>query len=80
MIATVRQSAPALESAGVQVETGVEITDDDSIAALARRLDGVVLDEVICNAGILRQDDLDSLDLADVRRRSRSTRSGRCAP
>jgi NAD(P)-dependent dehydrogenase (short-subunit alcohol dehydrogenase family) len=67
VIATVRQSAPALESLGVQVETGVEITDDDSIAALARRLDGVVLDEMICNAGILREDDLDNVDLADVR-------------
>ena len=67
VIATVRQSAPALESLGVQVETGVEITDDDSVAALARRLDGVVLDEMICNAGILREDDLDNVDLADVR-------------
>ena len=68
MIATVRQSAPALDALGVQIETGVEITDDDSIAALARRLDGVVLDEMICNAGILREDDLDNVDLADVRK------------
>jgi len=68
VIATVRQSAPALDALGVQIETGVEITDDDSIAALARRLDGVVLDEMICNAGILREDDLDNVDLADVRK------------
>ncbi|HVT09274.1 MAG TPA: SDR family oxidoreductase [Polyangia bacterium] len=68
VIATVRQGAPALDALGVQVETGVEITDDDSVAALARRLDGVVLDEMICNAGILREDDLDSVDLADVRK------------
>lgn len=67
VIATVRQSSPALDALGVQVEPGVEITDDDSIAALARRLDGVVLDEMICNAGILREDDLDNVDLADVR-------------
>ncbi|HVY37767.1 MAG TPA: SDR family oxidoreductase [Polyangia bacterium] len=67
VIATVRQSAPALDALGVQVETGVEITDDESVAALARRLEGVVLDEMICNAGILREDDLDSVDLADVR-------------
>ncbi|HVV17332.1 MAG TPA: SDR family oxidoreductase [Polyangia bacterium] len=67
VIATVRQSTPELESLGVQVETGVEITDDASVAALARRLDGVLLDEMICNAGILREDDLDSVDLADVR-------------
>jgi len=67
VIATVRQSAPALEALGVRVETGVEITDDASVADLARRLDGVVLDEMICNAGILREDDLDGVELDDVR-------------
>jgi NAD(P)-dependent dehydrogenase (short-subunit alcohol dehydrogenase family) len=67
VIATVRQSAPALESLGVRIESGVEVTDDASVAELARKLDGVVLDEMICNAGILREDDLDNLDFADVR-------------
>ncbi|HXU64162.1 MAG TPA: SDR family oxidoreductase [Polyangia bacterium] len=67
VIATVRQSAPALDALGVRIETGVEVTDDASIAELARKLDGVVLDEMICNAGILREDDLDNLDFDDVR-------------
>ena len=66
VIATVRQPAPALDALGVQVEAGVEVTDDASVADLARRLEGVVLDEMIINAGILREDDLDSVDLADV--------------
>jgi NAD(P)-dependent dehydrogenase (short-subunit alcohol dehydrogenase family) len=66
VIATVRQPAPALDALGVQVEAAVEVTDDASVADLARRLEGVVLDEMIINAGILREDDLDSVDLADV--------------
>lgn len=67
VIATTRQPAPALDALGVRVEAGVEVTDDASVAQLARTLDGVVLDEMICNAGILREDDLDSVDLAQVR-------------
>jgi NAD(P)-dependent dehydrogenase (short-subunit alcohol dehydrogenase family) len=67
VIATTRQPSPALEALDVRIEPGVEVTDDASIAALARRLDGVVLDEMICNAGILREDDLDAVDMEAVR-------------
>ena len=67
VIATTRQAAPALEALDVRVETGVEVTDDASVAGLARRLEGVVLDELICNAGILREDDLDRIGLDGVR-------------
>jgi NAD(P)-dependent dehydrogenase (short-subunit alcohol dehydrogenase family) len=66
VIATARQSTPALDALGVRVENGVEVTDDASVAALAGRLDGVVLDELVCNAGILRADELDEIDLDDV--------------
>ena len=37
------------------------------MAGLARRLEGVALDELVCNAGVLRDDRLDDVDLADVR-------------
>jgi NAD(P)-dependent dehydrogenase (short-subunit alcohol dehydrogenase family) len=67
VIATTRQPSPALEALGVQIEPGVEVTDGESVAGLARRLEGVVLDEMVCNAGILREDDLDSVDPDDVR-------------
>jgi NAD(P)-dependent dehydrogenase (short-subunit alcohol dehydrogenase family) len=68
VIATTRQPSPALEALDVRIEAGVEITDDASVAGLAARLEGVVLDELICNAGILHEDDLDSVDMEDVRR------------
>jgi NAD(P)-dependent dehydrogenase (short-subunit alcohol dehydrogenase family) len=67
VIATTRQASPALEALEARVETGVEVTDDASVTALARRLEGVVLDELICNAGILREDDLDAVDMEGVR-------------
>ena len=70
VIATCRHSSPALEveaARGVRVEADVDVTSDDSVAALARRLDGVAVDELVCNAGILRDGDLDDFAFADVR-------------
>jgi NAD(P)-dependent dehydrogenase (short-subunit alcohol dehydrogenase family) len=67
VIATCRRSSAALDALGVRVEPGIDVTADDSAAALARRLDGVAIDELVCNAGILHEDDLDGLDLDDVR-------------
>ncbi len=67
VIATTRQPSPALEALDVRSEAGVEITDDASVARLASRLEGVVLDELICNAGILREDDLENVRMDDVR-------------
>jgi NAD(P)-dependent dehydrogenase (short-subunit alcohol dehydrogenase family) len=67
VIATCRSSSPALEALNVRVETDVDVATDDGVAALARRLDAVAIDELVCNAGILREDDLDGVDLDDVR-------------
>ena len=70
VIAACRRSSPALDAEaarGVRVESGVDVTSDDSVAALARRLDGVAVDELICNAGILRDGDLADFTFEDVR-------------
>jgi NAD(P)-dependent dehydrogenase (short-subunit alcohol dehydrogenase family) len=67
VIAVCRKSSPALEQLGVRVETGVDVTSDDAVADLARRLAGVALDELICNAGILREDALDDRAYDDIR-------------
>jgi NAD(P)-dependent dehydrogenase (short-subunit alcohol dehydrogenase family) len=66
VIAAGRRSSPALDALGVRVETDVDVTDDGNVAALARRLEGIALDELVCNAGILHEDDLAGVDLADV--------------
>jgi len=67
VIAVSRRSSPELDALGVRVEAGVDVTSDGDVLALARRLDGVVLDELWCNAGILIADDLESARLDDVR-------------
>jgi len=70
VISACRHSSAALDAEGMRgarIETGVDVTSDDSIAALARRLEGVAIDELICNAGILRDGDLVDLNFDDVR-------------
>jgi NAD(P)-dependent dehydrogenase (short-subunit alcohol dehydrogenase family) len=67
VIATCRCASPALDALGARVESGVDVTTDEGVGALARRLEGVPIDELICNAGILHEDDLAGVDLDDVR-------------
>src|SRR4051812_36203053 len=67
VIAAGRRSSSALDALGARLELGVDVTADEGVGALAQRLDGVVLDELVCNAGIMREDDLDSVDLDVVR-------------
>ncbi|HEY2903818.1 MAG TPA: SDR family oxidoreductase [Polyangia bacterium] len=67
VIAVCRSSSPALQALGVRVETDVDVTADAAVADLANRLTGARLDELICNAGLLREDSLADLDTDDVR-------------
>jgi NAD(P)-dependent dehydrogenase (short-subunit alcohol dehydrogenase family) len=67
VIAVCRRTSAELDALGVQVESGVDVTSDDELPSLARRLEGVALDELICNAGILRDDDLAGVDFDEVR-------------
>ena len=62
VIAACRRPTPALEALGVRVEAGVDVSDGGAVAALASRLEGVDLDWLINNAGILRRNTLGSVD------------------
>jgi NAD(P)-dependent dehydrogenase (short-subunit alcohol dehydrogenase family) len=66
VIAACRKPSAELTELGVRVESGVDVTSDESVEALARRLADEQLDLLVLNAGILRGDDLDGLRLADV--------------
>jgi NAD(P)-dependent dehydrogenase (short-subunit alcohol dehydrogenase family) len=66
VIATCRQESPELRALDLRVESGVDVTSDQSLGALAERLGEQRLDVLVLNAGILRGDDLDNLRLADV--------------
>lgn len=67
VIAACRKSSRELDALGVRVEADVDIASDAAVAGLARRLQGVQLDELVCNAGALRADGLDDVRLDDIR-------------
>jgi NAD(P)-dependent dehydrogenase (short-subunit alcohol dehydrogenase family) len=69
VIAVCRQPSAELKSleGKVQIEASVDVTDEEALAGLARRLDGTALDLLVLNAGILREDDFDSIRLTDVK-------------
>lgn len=67
VIAAVRRSSPELDALGVRVETDVDVGSDDAVRSLTERLGDTPLDVLVCNAGMLRIDSLDELDLESVR-------------
>jgi len=68
VIGVCRQSSPELDALGVRVEAGVDVTSDDAVTGLAHRLADVALDEIVCNAGILREEALDDRAYDDIRK------------
>ncbi|HKY89889.1 MAG TPA: SDR family oxidoreductase [Nevskiaceae bacterium] len=61
-IAACLDDAPALRAQGVRVEPGVDVTSDAAVAAFAGRLDGVAIDVLVHNAGLVIDRPLGSLD------------------
>ena len=68
VVAVCRQGSDELESLGVRVEPGLELSDSEAINDLVQRLDGLPLDGVILNAGILQSMGLTDLDPKGIRR------------
>ena len=68
VVAVCRQATPELEALGVRIEDGIELTEEVAIADLVGRLDGLALDAVILNAGVLQSMGLEDLDPEGIRR------------
>jgi NAD(P)-dependent dehydrogenase (short-subunit alcohol dehydrogenase family) len=68
VVAVCRQASDELEGLGVRVEAGLELSDSQAIDDLEQRLDGLPLDGVILNAGILQSMGLVDLDPDGIRR------------
>jgi NAD(P)-dependent dehydrogenase (short-subunit alcohol dehydrogenase family) len=68
VIAVCRQPSQELEKLGVSIESGVDVTSDDSVAKLAQRLAGTTIDVLINNAGIIEANSLDDLDFESLER------------
>ena len=64
VIGVCREGSDALRQTGARVESGVDVGDDAALAGLARRLDGVRVDALWLNAGIMQRNALGSIDAA----------------
>jgi NAD(P)-dependent dehydrogenase (short-subunit alcohol dehydrogenase family) len=52
----------------VQVESGIDVGDDSSVAELKKRIGGKHVDLLVNNAGILERESLEELDFGSIRR------------
>jgi NAD(P)-dependent dehydrogenase (short-subunit alcohol dehydrogenase family) len=64
VIGVCRETSDALQQTGARIETGVDVSDDAAVADLAGRLDGVRLDTLWLNAGVMQRNALGSIDAA----------------
>lgn len=63
VIAVCRQSSNELQSIqGIRVESGIDVTQADDLAELAQRLEGIKLDVLINNAGLLVGTSLEGIE------------------
>jgi NAD(P)-dependent dehydrogenase (short-subunit alcohol dehydrogenase family) len=62
VIGVCRHASDALAETGARVEADVDVADDAALAALARRLQDVRIDVLVCNAGILSNEVFGRID------------------
>ena len=67
VIAVCRRSSEELDGLGVRVEADVDVTSDESVLALAKKLEGTSVDVLINNAGILKRTSLEDGDWSAMR-------------
>lgn len=63
-----RRPSPELESLGVRVHAGYDVTDDDAIRSFTATSEPASVDLLINNAGILEGTSLERFDVASMRR------------
>ncbi|MDZ7840469.1 MAG: SDR family oxidoreductase [Gammaproteobacteria bacterium] len=68
VIAVCRNAGSELESLGVRVESGIDVSVQEDVDDLAARLSDTSIDTLISNAGILSRQSLDNLDFDEIRR------------
>ena len=62
-----RTTSPQLTSLNVKVTTGIDVATEQGIERLAATLQEVSIDVLICNAGILRNEQISELNIQTVR-------------
>lgn len=67
VVAVCRKSSPELDTLGVRVESGLDVTEPAAWSKLAERLSHDDIHLLIQNAGVLLEDSLEDMDLDKVR-------------
>ncbi len=67
VIGVCRESSDALQAAAERVIEGIDVTQPESVAALANALQSETLDVLINNAGLLQDESLGSLEFDSIR-------------
>ncbi|MCP8900925.1 SDR family oxidoreductase [Gilvimarinus xylanilyticus] len=65
--AACRSASPELEGSGARIIDGVDVGTDEGLKHLVNALEGVSIDLLINNAGILRDERLGQLDIKTIR-------------
>jgi NAD(P)-dependent dehydrogenase (short-subunit alcohol dehydrogenase family) len=68
VVAVCRTPSAEVEALGVRIEADVDVTREAAIQRLVENLDGLPIDLLIHNAGLLERTSLEDLDLASIRR------------
>ncbi|MGS2744849.1 SDR family oxidoreductase [Halomonas sp. LS-001] len=67
VIGVCRESSDALQAVAERVIDGIDVTQAESVTALAKALEGESLDLLINNAGLLQDESLGSIDFDSIR-------------
>jgi NAD(P)-dependent dehydrogenase (short-subunit alcohol dehydrogenase family) len=68
VVATCRKTTSELDSLGVQVIEGIDVTDDAAVQSLADEIRGTSINVLVHNAGILTREGFEDLDIEGIRR------------
>ncbi len=66
VVAVCRNASPELRELNVQIETGVDVIDQDSLVRLNAALDEIRIDVLINCAGVLKRQTLEDLDAENL--------------
>lgn len=65
--AVCRQTSPELDALSVNVVSSVDVTSDTGLTTMKQALTGQAIDVLVCNAGILRDENLSNFNLDTMR-------------
>lgn len=68
VIGVCRKGSAELDALNIRIEPGIDVTDANSITQLAKRLEGVEIDVLVNNAGVLQAEDLDRMNFQGIER------------